>query len=529
MLSILLVCVFVVPTPFVILRCKDSGWSWVPFLAGYLVFLGLSIMLWVGAWFNYRGISSLLQRSIIITSLLILPVLWITVYEYILHRYPIDIMVVFISAAFILALLASTSLKSENFARLLTFVIIFFIGFSILQVPFGHSRSRSFLEFYSADDNTIDVLFVGNSHIEVTVNESIVDDVLGVNSHVLHDGGIDMVSAYYFIRQSLETQNPRLIVIEAYPLMVKPELSSIMRGQGVLRGRVAFEAMIDRFSVKDYSSVLFPMLYYHSDWALIDNTFVSETIRDYSYLVYPWLTQGLQKRLSAQAGMVTKIVSLEEYMPDRELAIYPENLVYLDKIISLCREHHIDLWLVQSPYTIPPVVDVEAIAQARHLNFYDYNTDQTFNPARVHFKDSAHFNNIGTVLASLRIAELLAEPLGLTIDKESYARYHSVLVKNLTIEVDGEQITYTLDMVEDDTSEVEFAWYVANRDAVLIESPFSSQNSITFTMPENGQYTVQLQIRNRTHPEVSVMGVLDERYDPALAAELGLVPQFGAK
>lgn len=102
--------------------------------------------------------------------------------------------------------------------------------FTILAIICMNSVDRHFLDhdqgdiasfddFYSIERETVDVLFVGNSHLHKGVDPSLIEAKTGLRSSVMVAGGLTIGKVYYNLLESLSYQKPQLVVIECWPLL----------------------------------------------------------------------------------------------------------------------------------------------------------------------------------------------------------------------------------------------------------------------------------------------------------------------
>ena len=75
--------------------------------------------------------------------------------------------------------------------------------------------------FYENEENTVDVLFLGSSHMYTNVNTGMLWSDYGIAAYDL--GGADQPfwNTYYFMTEALKTQKPKVIVAEIYSATVQ--------------------------------------------------------------------------------------------------------------------------------------------------------------------------------------------------------------------------------------------------------------------------------------------------------------------
>ena len=70
--------------------------------------------------------------------------------------------------------------------------------------------------FYEQEENSIDVMFFGSSHIFENVNTGVLWDEHGIAAFNLCGSIQPLWNTYYYIKEALKTQSPKLIVVDVY-------------------------------------------------------------------------------------------------------------------------------------------------------------------------------------------------------------------------------------------------------------------------------------------------------------------------
>lgn len=74
-------------------------------------------------------------------------------------------------------------------------------------------------QLYATDENLIDVVFMGSSHVYCSINPSILWDTYGISAFDMAISGQDKASTYYTLQELLKTQSPQVVCIDAYGLL----------------------------------------------------------------------------------------------------------------------------------------------------------------------------------------------------------------------------------------------------------------------------------------------------------------------
>lgn len=97
---------------------------------------------------------------------------------------------------------------------IITIVYIFSKYCNIVQYP-----RNNFYEFYNyIKKDRIDVLCVGSSHVYCGINPVQMYDDYGIAAFDLANGSQAVWNSYYYIREAVKTQNPKIVILDVYTL-----------------------------------------------------------------------------------------------------------------------------------------------------------------------------------------------------------------------------------------------------------------------------------------------------------------------
>lgn len=77
------------------------------------------------------------------------------------------------------------------------------------------TQSASSLKHLPAE--SVDVLWLGTSHMNYNIIPQYLYDLCGVTSAMATGNSVDLDASYWMLRQALLTQSPRVIVLDVYP------------------------------------------------------------------------------------------------------------------------------------------------------------------------------------------------------------------------------------------------------------------------------------------------------------------------
>ena len=205
-----------------------------------------------------------------------------------------------------------------------------------------HTESDMVRSLYYLEDNSIDVLAMGSSHLYYGYSPNKVWGEKGITSFMLGDPAQTMPIAYYLLREALQFQKPKVLLLDSYSFYydtfanteghLRIALDNIKLFHGLklnLNKIEAVNAAMPDASWQRKMTYLIPFSKYHTRWNEL-------TQKDFTPENGAWLHGG---RLD---------FSCEEFekLPEKaiqEVQLYTIELEYLDKIRKLCEEKGIEL------------------------------------------------------------------------------------------------------------------------------------------------------------------------------------------
>ena len=288
--------------------------------------------------------------------------------------------------------------------ELIVFFILMIAGMTRLYDVFKYREmggGGGFQNFYETPKNSVDVMVYGSSHASCTVNNGMLWDDAGISSFILSSGSQSIDSTYYFIKESLKTQHPKVIMVEtleANGQAQKPDgtyqvgLGNIYRSDLSMKWSPVYVQMV-RDQAKLYgfdnnfrNELLLKMPIIHARYSELErNDFVNEYYfkRGYggSYDVEP-----------SDAPQLTQ----------KRVPLSPMGTEYLQKIMDLCKQENIGLVLFCAAYPETEEASgqqntIADLAKANGVTFLDFNT--FYQDIGIDFstdvRDGNHLNNSG--------------------------------------------------------------------------------------------------------------------------------------
>ena len=290
--------------------------------------------------------------------------------------------------------------KGQKAVRIL-FVILFIVGYlacdRVLSVKTAHGI-RQARDMYAQPRNSIDVVFMGSSHIHCDVNTALLWEKYGIAAYDYSAAEQPLWTTYYYLKEICKYQKPQLVVLDLYsPARFKDDyqynwLTDNLNGVRFSWNKIQMiAASCEADQIWNYfpSIATYHMRYSElekEDWASLKETKKDRAaFKGYTpyYYVVPQEEPVLSEKYSG--GITIK------------------SEIYLQNIIEYTKEHGIDLFLMVSPYITTDEDElvynrVHEIADRYGLQFNSTNYYYTAMHLNFEedFNDPSHLNYLGS-------------------------------------------------------------------------------------------------------------------------------------
>ena len=251
--------------------------------------------------------------------------------------------------------------------------------------------------FYEKDRDTIDMLFIGTSVIHTGVDVNYLYHEYGFTSYDLSADQMAGSNIFYFLKEALKYQSPRVIFVDVQSLSNKISPSaSLHYSFDYMRQGINRIQGINEHPVSMQSENYFPFIEYHNRWEELDET-------DFRYV--------FQDKLNMLNGYLIYMLSNDSPVPvsyektDQTLSElgYKQTEKNLNKIISFCREKGVECVLIRTPqsYSEAQAQYCDALqkyADENNIEFWNFNnySDEMGIDFSTDFVDGHHLNLIGS-------------------------------------------------------------------------------------------------------------------------------------
>jgi len=249
--------------------------------------------------------------------------------------------------------------------------------------------------YYLQKENTVDVLFLGSSHVYCNINTGTIWDEYGISSFDLGGAEQPYWNSYYYLKEALKTQKPKVIVFEITTPGIRetdfqPENWLICNTYGMHWSENRIEAIKSSSVEQSFERLLNPFNSIHNRYKDLSEEDFVDSERDIS-------NKGFDPRETVVPFERPDITQITETEPISEKAE-----LYLNKIIDYAEQENIPLLLLTAPYTVKDEAQkrynyVFQIADSRQIPYLDSNKmyDEIGLDFATDMADDLHLNRAG--------------------------------------------------------------------------------------------------------------------------------------
>ncbi len=271
-------------------------------------------------------------------------------------------------------------------------------------------------DFYSLEENSLDVIFLGSSRNIMNINPAEIWQTGRLSSFALGATGQPLWNSYHYLSEALKTQSPQLIVLEVGMLSFPEEYSEY---NFIVKNTLGLKQNVNRYEAIQTSApeeirtdllLKFPVFHDRYDELTVTDFTFGMVDRDVSY------------RGFTPSGTQVSYDIPEDLSGNSDYVIPDKNLLYLQMIIELCSENDIELLLLATPDLITEptgwsemcasisheVQEIADLADINYLNTDDVGLDIGLDYSS-DFRDERHLNIYGAKKLSQYLAEYIIE------------------------------------------------------------------------------------------------------------------------
>lgn len=317
--------------------------------------------------------------------------------------------------------------------------------------------TATYLGFYEMPRNSVDVLFFGSSHAASGFDPQQLYDNYGITSYNLGCEQQNLLVSYYWLKEALKYQSPKVIVLDTYMMQWYNESEPLNTAESCTRkamdymrwGKVKMDAVRDIGKYDKNQSIwsyYLTNIRFHSRWTGLERSdFTFSEIKSH------YETKGYVPRF--EMSEEENYEPFSENDTDEQETLMPLMVEYAQKIEELCKQNGIRLILVKNP-TIATNVKfhntVKAFADEKRLEFIDFNEKDNYRKLDFNFStdmsDGGHPNIAGAAKITDYLGKVLIERYGVVSHKndvwEATEQYHQELKDIFSLPYETDVVRY---------------------------------------------------------------------------------------
>lgn len=227
-------------------------------------------------------------------------------------------------------------------------ILLIFVGaWSILTPVFRYDESNEGNQFRNLPEDILDIIVLGSSHAQYSMNPAVIYTESGYYSYVLGSGCQPMSMSYHFLVEALKTQSPEVVLLDVFTMMPARSVcygdgmyyNAIQQMTGLNRIQAAFDIENDEKKM-DYA---FDLLMNHDKWKQDDFLKTEENENRYNdklgYVAQQPQEYVFNHLLPMQKG-------------ETDVQFRESDITAFENIIDLCQKENIKLILFKSAVDI---------------------------------------------------------------------------------------------------------------------------------------------------------------------------------
>lgn len=200
-------------------------------------------------------------------------------------------------------------------------------------------------KFYDQEKESVDVLILGSSHAYEYFNTGTLWDEHGMAAFIFAGSAQPMWNTYYFLKEALKTQTPKLIVLEGFRLAMQDEYAEdsriIFNNYGLHWSKDKIESIKVSAPKDRWLDFLLEHTQYHSRYTEISREDFLPNKGNHQY--DDW--KGFGCNMETEAFKAKDMSGITDKDPIPEKIEY-----YYRKVLELARDNNIPITVIISPY-----------------------------------------------------------------------------------------------------------------------------------------------------------------------------------
>ena len=266
--------------------------------------------------------------------------------------------------------------KVINFIKGIVVICVFSVALItanrilVLKSLDGYDQIQS---YYKQKKDTVDVLFLGSSKVYCQIDTGVLWDDYGISSFDLGGAEAPTWNSYYFLKEALKTQHPKVIMYDAtiigyrQDVLYQPEVWSMTNNYGMHWNKNRYDQLrVNTEGDEQFKKLLFPLDTMHSRYKeLSKNDFIDEH-NSINYKGFDYRNTVEEFETPDVSGMTESFVCDEKHEK------------YLRLMIEYAKEKDIPFVVMVTPYVVTPDEQgyfnyVEEICNEMGVTYIDFN------------------------------------------------------------------------------------------------------------------------------------------------------------
>ena len=299
---------------------------------------------------------------------------------------------------------------TKNFLKFFVFILLNAVIILLLNQAFIYddtsiwSSDHRVEQYKKLPDNSIDVLFVGSSNVMSGINPLQLWKDTGIQSYAYCTRAQTFAFSYAYLQDAFKTQKPQCVVLDAFSVLTDKTTD------GLINSDFHMSVNMDSLSVSSKSELLFKHVS-PSQWI----SYFIPLFKNHNYY-------KTQQKIPDETNAIFMGYCYEDSCKsykkpnytDQIAAMDPVDLLYLEKILLLCKDNDVELYVIKTPICYPDKThqklnDVKSFCSSNGVNYYDMSIDaETWGfDFGADMRDAIHINSSGAVKVTRRLGELL--------------------------------------------------------------------------------------------------------------------------
>lgn len=265
-------------------------------------------------------------------------------------------------------------------------------------------------EFYSLENDTLDYIGAGSSHMYCTINPLEVWKESGIAGFILATQQQPLMASYHYIKEAFKTQSPKYVILEGYMICGESNYDSAVLYDAIDPLKASFNKFQMINNLVEYDQrpdYYFNILKYHTRWNSITANGVNELFKEHI---------DTYKGYVAIKGNYSGVNVVPDYENTRKTELSQFNTQILNDIYELTTENNAELILMFGPYDVNSPELCEKIkaeiqwAKDKKVNIIDYC--EMLNEINIDpecdYYDAEHLDVSGAAKSSSHFASYLS-------------------------------------------------------------------------------------------------------------------------